>query len=442
MTSLAFQIVPMEVIAGFAGHPVPYYPGTNKVKSRMTRNEMLRRYGPWILLVIAAAAYFPRFAKDPVGMVVYPQAGDCIVHGAPLRQCAELFSYPPVFGFLMAPFALMPMGARVALWYVISIAASAGCFVISERLVMSLLPGRWSERDLAWLRVVTLLLSLKFVLAVLEYQAYDTLAFVIVLAGLWAVLLERDWSGGALLALAAAIKATPLVFFPYLIVKRRFVAAGVFAVVFLGLWLLPDAYAALEGARPHYLQEWLGQIAGPALADRHTAASFWPTWMGANVLNHSFHGTVARLVVGTPAARHATLILYSICAVYVAAIGLLLLRSSRRDDFIAVDGSILLIAMLMLSPMTSRYHYILLMLPYMTVAGIAIRDASLRMPAIVTLLVSFVLGTATSNDIAGHRLTDWSYAHNFLVFSALALQAFLAFVIVRNDVRQTSAAPA
>jgi hypothetical protein len=254
--------------------------------------------------------------------------------------------------------------------------------------------------------------------------------------------LERDWSGGALLALAAAIKATPLVFLPYLIVKRRFVAAGVFAVVFLGLWLLPDAYAALEGARPHYLQEWLGQIAGPALADRQTAASFWPTWMGANVLNHSFHGTVARLVVGTPAARHATLILYSLCAVYVAAIGLLLLRSSRRDDFVAVDGSILLIAMLMLSPMTSRYHYILLMLPYMTVAGIAIRDASLRMPAIVTLLVSFVLGTATSNDIAGHRLTDWSYAHNFLVFSALALQAFLAFVIVRNDVRQTSAAPA
>jgi hypothetical protein len=442
MTSFAFKIVPMEVIAGFAGHPVSHYFGMNKVKSRMARTEMLRRYGPWIALVIAAAAYFPRFAKDTVGMTVYPQGADCVLHGAPLRQCAELFSYPPVFAFLMTPFAPMPMGARVAVWYVISIAASVGCFAISEKLVMRLLPGRWSERELAWLRVVTILLSVKFVLAVLEYQAYDTLAFLILLAGLWAVFVKRQWSGGALLALAAAIKATPLVFLPYLIVKRRFTAAALFSVVFLGLWFLPDAYAALRGMRPHYLQEWLSQIAGPALADQKSNASFWPGWMGVNILNHSFRGTAGRLLVGTSAADHATLILYSFCAFYVAAIGLLLLRSSRSDDFIAVDSSILLIAMLMLSPMTSRYHYIVLVLPYMMVTGLAIRDASLRTPAIVTLLASFVLGTATSNDIAGHRLTDWSYAHNFLVYSALALQAFLAFVIVRNDVRQTSAAAA
>jgi hypothetical protein len=441
MTSFAFKNVPMEVIAGFAGHAVSHYVGMNKVKSRMARTEMLRRYGPWIALAVAAAAYFPRFAKDTVGMTVYPQGADCVLHGAPLRQCAELFSYPPVFAFLMTPFAPMPMGARVAVWYVISIAASVGCFAISEKLVSLLLPGRWSERELAWLRVVTILLSVKFVLAVLEYQAYDTLAFLILLAGLWAVA-KRQWSGAALLALGAAIKATPLVFLPYLIVKRRFAAAALFSVVFLGLWFLPDAYAALRGMRPHYLQVWLSQIAGPALADQKSNATFWLGWMGVNILNHSFRGTVARLLVGASAADHATLILYSLCAVYVAVIGLLLLRSSRRDDFIAVDSSILLIAMLMLSPMTSRYHYVLLILPYMTVTGLAIRDASLRMPAIATLLVSFVLGTATSNDIAGHRLTDWSYAHNFLVYSALVLQAFLAFVIVRNDVRQTSAAAA
>ena len=98
--------------------------------------------------------------------------------------------------------------------------------------------------------------------------------------------------------------------------------------------------------------------------------------------------------------------------------------------------------MLMLSPMTSRYHYILLMLPYMTVVGLAVRDRSLRAAAIVTVVASFVLGTATSNDLAGHFMTEWSYAHNFLVLSALVLLVFLAYVILRNDVRQTAAAPA
>jgi hypothetical protein len=56
MTSFAFKIVPMEVIAGSAGHPVSHYFGMNKVKSRMARTEMLRRYGPWIAPAVAAAA--------------------------------------------------------------------------------------------------------------------------------------------------------------------------------------------------------------------------------------------------------------------------------------------------------------------------------------------------------------------------------------------------
>ena len=409
----------------------------------MTWNGAPRQYGPWVGLLVAAAAYFPRFAEGPVGMALYPQAADCVLQGAPLRQCAELFSYPPAFAFLMIPFALMPMSVRVVVWYVISVAATVGCFAISEKLVLRLLPGDWSEQDLAWLRIATIILSLKFVLAVFEWQAYDTLAYLFVLAGLWGIVAHRALIGGAVLALAAAIKATPLVFLPYLVVKRRFLAAAFFTVVFAMLWWLPDAYAGLKNMHPHYLENWWRQIAGPALANEaNPGALFWSSWIGANILNHSFTGTVARLVVGTSAAAHAKTILYTLCAIYVAVIGLLMLRSARRDDFVAVDGSILVISMLMLSPMTSRYHYILLLLPYMTVVGLALRDRSLRVAAIVTLIVSFVLGTATSNDIAGNFMTEWSYAHNFLVYSALVLLVFFAYVILRGDVKQTSAAVA
>lgn len=404
----------------------------------LARDTALRRYGPWVGLAIGFAAYYRRFAKDTVGMEVYPQGGACVVQGEPLRTCAELFSYPPAFAFLMAPFAAMPMGLRIVVWYLISIAATIGCFWVSEKLVLKLLPGRWSQIELAWLRIVTVIVSLKFVLAVFEYQAYDTLAAFIIFLGLWAVLRNRTFVSGVLLALAAAIKATPLVFLPYLVVKRRYIAAVIFVAVFVGLWALPDIYHALKGAYPHYTESWIKQIVSPALAHEQTDATFWKTWMGANILNHSFRGTVARMVVGTAAEAHGQLVLYSLCAVYVAVIGLLLLRSARRDGFVAVDGSILVIAMMMLSPMTSRYHYILLVLPYMTVIGLAIRDRSLRMPAIVTMAIAFVMGTATSNDLAGHFLTEWSYQHNFLVISALVLQAFLAFVIVRGDVRQTA----
>lgn len=412
-----------------------------KIENWLAQDTALRRYGPWVGLAIAFAAYYPRFAKDTVGMQIYPQGGVCVLNGEPLRTCADMFSYPPAFAFLMAPFAAMPMGLRVVLWYLISVAATIGCFWVSEKLVLKLLPGRWSQIELAWLRIVTVIASLKFVLAVFEYQAYDTLTACIIFFGLWMILRHRTLASGALLGLAAAVKATPLVFLPYLVVKRRIAATAVFVVVFVGLWLLPDAYAALKGMYPHYLETWWKLIAGPALAnEENPGALFWTSWMGANILNHSFSGTVARLVDGTSAVTHMKTILYALCVVYVAFVGLLLLRSSKRDDFVAVDGSILVIAMMMLSPMTSRYHYILLVLPYMTVIGLAVRDCSLRVPAIVTMAIAFIMGTATSNDLAGHFLTEWSYRHNFLVISALVLFAFLAFVIVRGDVRQTAPA--
>ena len=54
----------------------------------MTRKDALRQYGPWVGLIVAAAAYYPRFAKDSVGMVLYPQAADCVLQGAPLNASA------------------------------------------------------------------------------------------------------------------------------------------------------------------------------------------------------------------------------------------------------------------------------------------------------------------------------------------------------------------
>ena len=62
-------------------------------------SKYLLRYGPWLLILIAAAAYYPRFVKDPVGMEMYPQAAFCLLHGQMLQVCDNGFTYPPIFAF-------------------------------------------------------------------------------------------------------------------------------------------------------------------------------------------------------------------------------------------------------------------------------------------------------------------------------------------------------
>jgi hypothetical protein len=396
--------------------------------------ELVRRWGPWLALVVAAVAYYPRFIKRPNGMTLYPQAAECLRMQEILLTCAHDFTYPPVFGFLMMPFVPMPLGLRNLVWYAITLGAMIVSFWLCDNLVRRLYPGPWERKELIWLRVASLLLIAKFMLAVLENQAYDVLPLVLVLGGIFWLATERPLAGAAWLAVAAAIKATPLLFLPYLLLKRRFLAAACFVAVFLVVSILPDLFFTPQGAEHGYLVTWIRQIAGPALRNAEGDA---PNhfWAGLNLLNHSLRGGVARLLdeYANPAPFKG--ILYSTWLAFIAVLGILLAKSPTkppgRDEFVVVDGALLFIGTLMLSPMTSRSHYVFLLLPYYVLVAAVIRDASMRRLGIPLLIASFVLVTGTSNDVVGSRVTEWAYGTGHLVIGALLLMVGVAAIVSR-----------
>ena len=64
----------------------------------------------------------------------------------------------------------------------------------------------------------------------------------------WLFSRRREFAGAVVLAAAATYKATPILFLPYLIWKRRLLPAAVFPVALVGLNLLPAAYLGWENA--------------------------------------------------------------------------------------------------------------------------------------------------------------------------------------------------
>jgi len=391
--------------------------------------EFIRRFGPWLALALSVVAYYPRFAKNLEGMELYPDAARCLLNDELLRLCKlpQPFTYPPVFAFIMIPFVPMPVWLREIAWYVITIGATMASFKISEGLGQGLVSDRLTVKELAWVRGLSLLLGSKFVLAVLENQAYDTLVFLFILLGLAALVAGREGWAGVALAAAAALKATPLIFLPYLLLKRRFLAAGAFVLAFLALSYLPDMFFTLQGGGSGSFNTWLREIAGASVLDASGAKQAF--WAGANLLNHSLHGAVSLHI---DELRQPALHRMALCAVvlaFSAVAGILLLLSPRENRFIGIDGSILVIAMLMLSPMTSRSHYVVLVLPYTVLLWVWIRDETTRRVGSAVLAASFILATATSNDVAGQTLTEWSYGHSFLVLGALVLLIYIAVVV-------------
>ena len=404
-------------------------PRAGGVKSIVARREDLWRYAGWIAFAIAAIAYYGRYSKTPVNLVVYAIGAECFWNGQPFLECAPEFTYPPAVALLMLPFVPLSPELRLLIWYLISIAATVGCVALCEALVRRSYPAAADQPNLAWIRLAIVLLSLKFILVVLNYQAYDTIILCVILYGVWALANRQPVTAGGMLALAAAVKATPLIFLPYLVVKRRFVAAATFTLVFVVLCVLPDLLNALKGMRSDYFENWIAQIVGPAFTPgAHSPRFFWHGWMGQTLDNLSLRGVINRLVREPLIGMEPRTILIAAYAVVVATIGAIVLLSPRRDDVVAVDSAILMIGMLALSPISSRYHFIILMLPYAVVVAACMCDLRMRRLGIWMLLASFILVTGTSNDVTGQTLAEFAHAHGFLLWGALVLLIPLAAI--------------
>jgi hypothetical protein len=71
-----------------------------------------------------------------------------------------------------------------------------------------------------------------------------------------------------------------------------------------------------------------------------------------------------------------------------------------------VDASVLLTGMVLLSPMSSKSHFIVLLLPNLLVLGALFRFPSLRKGGATLLGASFALNSLTSRSLVSDRLSD------------------------------------
>jgi hypothetical protein len=388
--------------------------------------ERLKPWTGWIVLVTAAAALYRMFGRSSDMAPFYGTAARCIVNGESLLTCLPPYPYQPALAILFIPIAFLPPVLQRLIWYMICV----GCLVLvvrlSEAIAERLYPGSTRGQNLFWLRTIMLITCGKHILDVLTYASHDPLSLLIIMFATWALFIGREAVGGFCLAVAAAIRASPLIYLPYLLVKRRWLASLVFIVALVGVSFIPDLIGALRGGHTSQLTDWVWQIVGPALVPgTSTKLVYWDIWNGANLYNQSLRGLINRFATGPVFGLSPTAILIAVDGVFAAVVTLLVLTSPRRREYVAIDTAVLLIAMLALSPMTSRYHYIFVLPAVILATAATIADPRMRRLGTYVLVVSFLLRAGTSNDIAGQRLTDIAYMYGFMPLGAITL--YIAF---------------
>jgi glycosyl transferase family 87 len=387
----------------------------------------------WTVLWLVIVLYYFRFAEYDWGMMpTYSPAGDCLMRGERLVTCAIGFPYPPLFALVMAPLTFLPMWARNVIWYGVLVSATYGCFRICEMLAVGAF--RVAREELFWLRLFAVVLSLKFVLSVFENQAYDTLVFFFILVGLYGLSQNGTFAAAAGLAAATALKATPALMLLYALFLRKWKVFALGVGVWVALSLLPDVFFTPNEPGPGFLRTWIVDVAMGGLLGTSSEA-YYPLLKDVNYLNQSLKGFVFGIVhgrLGADFAAHTRMILYVVYLVYGLAALAVLLLSAKVESALLWGASVILISMVLLSPVSSKSHFVVLLLPHMAIVAYLIRHREAWRAVVPLLCASFALNTLTSRLFMGRELSNQMLSSGCITLGTLLLLAVVAVIVLRD----------
>lgn len=356
-----------------------------------------------LAVLVACAGLF--VDTKPLDLDVYMTAGRGMWHGYDLygpdvhvRQYG--FTYPPFAALLFALPAKLPFALALVLVTGVSLACLALIIKLSApTLVQSL---RRPAPGLALLAVVAMIVCEPVRANLWDGQINLLLTAMV----MWDLLAPRSprasrWRG-ALVGVAAAIKLTPAIFVPYLLIRRRFREAAV----------ATGAFCAATG---------LGWLVLPGDSNR-----FWlhKLYSNSGIGDEAKASNILGALLREMSRRPATALWIAI-AIPVAIIGLAAARrvsaSGREAYALGITG----ITGCLVSPVTWTHHWVWC-IPWLTgVGAVALRRGRAARAGFAAL----VFGYLALNVVPPSVTVKWSVSH-FVSANALVFSVPLALLVL------------
>jgi hypothetical protein len=283
------------------------------------------------------------------------------------------FMYPPPCALFLGGASQLGQGGLIFLL----VAINSVAWFCSAKLSATLTAGDRRTTNL-WAYFVPSLLVIVYIWSTYHLGQPNLVLLALMLGAFVALRAERQIIAGSLVAVAAAIKAFPVIAIVYLLYRRYWMAAAslVLALVFL-LLILPAPSRGFERAWRD-LEKWSAgmlKYSEVGVAQRPKRSYTWK--------NQSLIGVSNRLLrrVDADAASAPDIPVYvnfadlKFSAVNAIVIGIALAlgsvfvavmpqRALRTAESDAIEFALLLLLMLMITPLSFGYFYCWLMLPF------------------------------------------------------------------------------
>jgi Glycosyltransferase family 87 len=349
-----------------------------------------------------------------------------------LRQGVDIYtdgnSYPPFAALIAVPFSYLSPSINRFTWLVVNLA----CLAVMVRGAWSLAGGSQLQgpRPAPFVEhvaaVLGFLCGVSYLQNSLAHQQTDVVIGALLVVGCLALRRSHSWAAGTCFGLAAALKCTALLWAPYLLWRRRPLAAVAVIIVALGVNLLPNLVSASPSGRL-WLDDYVTRFLRPLAAADHVVG----TWNSDVMYNQSLAGAAQRWIGGdrtdpiNPAVLRAGVVgLEAVLCLLVLAVCRGPFRRLTHDSKCGIpletaEYSIVLMLMLLLSPMSSKAHFGVLILPGFLLARSALHTGSRLQWA--SLLLAVTLALLSNKDPLGEDLYTLTLWYGTATWQTLAL---------------------
>jgi hypothetical protein len=407
------------------------------------------RVALWIAaLVVVAFGAVHAVRKSVSELPVYTRGAARMAAGEEIyRFELKAFTYPPFFAVPFVPLTLIPESAHRLVWYATNLAALAAIiWLLWKQLSGAGLSGR--SASFFWIGLA--LLAGRHVSAVFENQSHDLVVLVAVMLAITAFSRRAEVRGGSWIGIAAACKATPLLFLPVLASQRRIAASLALLFAAALATLLPDlVFPRADGKL--WCVAWFDTfLSGLRPGKPADAEGAWSAW---NMLNQNLAGTIYRLSTPIdPRAQHvidgvtiwqpgpgmvqgvtiAAQLMVLAWLLFVTRPGL---ASGLADERLAFrrlgEAGAVLCGMVLLSPMSSKSHFCVLVVPCAFCLATLLQDRRNRV-AWALLGIAALLGTATTKSLIGTSLGNQFLARGSVTFCTVAILLATGLLLLRR----------
>ncbi len=447
---------------------MPNHTGTSKRHTEQP--QVPKKWIVSILLLVAVIGLGITYNRTAEELGVYRLAAQRMLEGEEIYRPLEPkpFTYPPFFAAPFIPLLWIPATLQKGIFFLFNLSLLFAILVILRRMLSPWLdrdadeqvledpPGprssnRFRKEALFWF--LCFLLAARHVTAVFENQSHDLIVFLLVMVSTYAYAKHKTNLAGAGMGLAAACKATPILFLPVYAWQGRFRGAATGVVILAAALLLPDLIFP-RTAGGLWVQAWfdsfLSKVSPGEAADAEGA---WFSW---NFLNQSLTGSLYRL--STPiGARTSTAFDVSIWnpsrevlkfTGYALQLGLIAIaafsclpRFTRGldDDRFTLrklgEAGLLVCCMVLLSPMSSKSHFGVLLIPIaFCTFDLLYRKRDWIVATLLALI--FLTGTITTKGLLGVDLGNEFLARGTVTFATLCAFFATAHVLFHTRSRE------